>query len=91
MKLTELKPLNESAAEVSADELLELITKAYRRMLKYRDSYQSFEKITTIYELLREPLMKDNVGEYNKVRDYAAGKYPDAYDEFFDEVALAGQ
>lgn len=95
MKLKEIKPLNEAVDEhytsPSADEILEVLTKAYRHLEKYRDQYQNFEIMTRMYNMMREPLLKDDVSEYQKVRDYLAGKYPDAYDELFDEIALAGQ
>ena len=71
----------------NTDDILQDLTSAYRTCVKHRDSYTNFGNIQTVYELLRDPLMKGDIAGYEKMHGYVAGKYPDAFDALMDEVS----
>ena len=72
------------------DDILEQLTAAYRKCVQNRDSYTNFRNIQTVYELLRDPLMKGDLAGYEKMWDYTSGKYPDAFDLLMDEIPGQG-
>jgi hypothetical protein len=69
-----------------ADDTLERLTAAYQTCVKHRDEFSNFCNIKAVYDLLRRPLLAEDMTGFADELKYAASKYPDAFDALMDEI-----
>lgn len=78
-----LPRIKESA---STDDLLEILTSAYRKIFNKRNAYANFKEIENVYNLLRAPLLKNDMAEYRDMYRFVSKKYPDAFNNLTDKI-----
>ena len=78
---------DDEGAEETVDDILFKLTYTNRRIQQsdYLTEHLK-DDCRTIYELLRQPLKQDDMPEYLRMLKYVQGRYPDAWDNFSDEM-----